>query len=184
MTTKSKLMTAEELLNMPDDGRRYELIEGELIELPPPPGFLHGSVAGNAYWELRNFTRRHGVGRVLAAETGFRISSDPDTVRAPDAAFVANERLPEGDPPEGYLPLAPDLLVEVVSPSDRASDVDEKVHTWLDAGAKLVWVAYPSTKSVTMYRSRTDVTIVGGDELLNGAPVLNGFSIPVSRLFE
>ena len=184
MTTKAKLMTAEDLLHMPDDGRRYELIEGKLIELAPPPGFLHGSVAGNAYWELRDFTRRHEAGRVLAAETGFRISAVPDTVRAPDAAFVATERLPEGELPAGYLPFAPDLLVEVVSPSDRASDVQEKVHMWLDAGARLVWVAYPSTRSVTAYRSRTDVTIVEGDQLLDGSPVLDGFSIPVSRLFE
>lgn len=184
MTTSAKLMTADELLNMPDDGRRYELIDGELIELPPPPGFLHGSVAGNAYWELRDFARRSGAGRVLAAETGFKISSEPDTVRAPDAAFVAAERLPDGDPPEGYLPFAPDLLVEVVSPSDRAREVREKVHRWLDAGARLVWVAYPSTKSVAVHRSKTDVTIVEGEQPLSGDPVLEGFSIPVSRLFD
>ena len=184
MTTNIKLITADELLNMPDDGRRYELIKGELIELTPPPGSLHGSVAGNAYWELRSFVGGNVLGRVFAAETGFRISTDPDTVRAPDAALVVNERLPEGDLPVGYLPFAPDLLVEVVSPSDRASEVQEKVHMWLDAGARLVWVAYPSTKSVAAYRSRTDVMIVEGDDLLDGTLVLDGFSIPVSRLFE
>ncbi len=184
MTTSAKLMTADELLNMPDDGPRYELIKGKLIELAPPPGFLHGSVAGNAYWELRDFARRSGAGRVLAAETGFKISSAPDTVRAPDAAFVATERLPDGDPPEGYLPFAPDLLVEVVSPSDRAVDVQDKVRMWLGAGARLVWVAYPSTKTVVAHRSKTDVSIVEGEQLLSGDPVLEGFSIPVSRLFE
>ena len=184
MTTEARLMTAEELLNMPDDGRRYELIEGELIDLGLPPGFLHGSVSFNIGRALDGFVHPRGLGRVLAAETGFRISANPDTVRAPDAAFVATERLPEGDLPEGYLPFAPDLLAEVVSPSDRASDVQEKVHMWLDAGARLVWVAYPSTRSVEAYRSRTDVTIVEGDQLLDGAPVLEGFSIPASRLFE
>ena len=86
--------------------------------------------------------------------------------------------------PWDTFPFAPDLLVEVVSPSDRASEVQEKVHMWLDAGARLVWVAYPSTKSVAAYRSRTDVMIVEGDDLLDGTPVLDGFSIPVSRLFE
>ena len=136
MTTNTELITADELLNMPDDGRRYELIKGELIESTPPPGSLHGSVAGNAYWELRSFVGGNVLGRVFAAETGFRISTDPDTVRALDAALVVNERLPEGDLPVGYLPFAPDLLVEVVSPSDRASEVQEKVHMWLDAGAK------------------------------------------------
>ena len=184
MTTKSKLMTAEELLNMPDDGRRYELIEGDLIELAPPPGFAHGFTAGKIFAALYNFVTPLELGVVLAAETGFLVSTDPDTVRAPDAAFVAAERIHEGDLPVGYLPLAPDLLAEVVSPSDRASDVQKKVHMWLDAGAKLVWVAYPSTKSVAAYRSRTDVTIVEGEHLLDGAPVLDGFSIPVSRLFE
>ena len=184
MTTKAKLVTADELFNMPDDGRRHELIDGELIELAPPPGSLHGSVAGNAYWELRSFIGSHMLGRVFAAETGFRISTDPDTVRAPDAAFVAAERLPEGDLPEGYFAFAPDLLVEVVSPSDRAGEVREKVHRWLDAGARLVWVAYPSTKTVAVHRSKTDVTIVEGEQPLSGDPVLDGFSIPVSRLFE
>ena len=183
MTTKAKLVTANELLNMPDDGRRYELIEGDLIELTPPPGTQHGYTQFRTGFNLEQFVGPRGLGIVLTA-AGFLISTGPDTVRAPDVAFVSADRVPEGGLPQGYLPFAPDLLVEVVSPSDRASDVEEKVHMWLDAGAKLVWVTYPSTKSVTMYRSRTDVTIVEGDELLNGAPVLNGFSIPVSRLFE
>ena len=184
MTTKSRLMTAEDLLNMPDDGRQYELIEGKLIELTPPPGSIHGSVAGNAYWELRSFVGSRMLGKVFAAETGFRISFNPDTVRAPDAAFVSAERLPDGDLPAGYLPFAPDLLVEVVSPSDRAVDVRDKVRMWLADGARLVWVVYPSTKTVEAYRSKTDVTIVEGDQPLDGAPVLEDFSIPVSRLFE
>lgn len=183
MTTKARLMTAEELLNMPDDGRRYELIEGELIELAAPPGTRHGYTQFRIGLRLEQFVGPRGLG-VVMTEAGFLVSTDSDTVRAPDVAFVAADRLPDGDLPAGYLPFAPDLLAEVVSPSDRASDVQEKVHMWLDAGARLVWVAYPSTNSVAAYRSRTDVTIVEGDQPLDGAPVLEGFSIPVSRLFE
>ena len=183
MTTKAKLMTAEDLLHMPDDGRRYELIEGKLIELAPPPGTRHGYTQLRIGFNLEQFSGPRGLG-IVVTETGFRVVADPDTVRAPDVAFVAADKVPEGELPAGYLPFAPDLLVEVVSPSDRASDVQEKVHMWLDAGARLVWVAYPSTKSVEAYRSRTDVTIVEGDQLLDGSPVLDGFSIPVSRLFE
>ena len=183
MTTKSKLMTAEELLNMPDDGRRYELIEGKLIELAPPPGTRHGYTQFRIGLRLEQFVGPRGLG-IIITEAGFLVSVDPDTVRAPDVAFVATDRVPEGDLPAGYLPFAPDLLVEVVSPSDRAVDVQDKVRMWLDAGTKLVWVAYPSTKSVAAYRSSTDVTIVEGDQPLDGAPVLEGFSIPVSRLFE
>lgn len=183
MTTKSKLMTADELLNMPDDGRRYELIEGKLIELAPPPGTRHGYTQFRIGLRLEQFVGPRGLGIVIT-EAGFLVSANPDTVRAPDVAFVVADRVPEDGLPAGYLPFAPDLLVEVVSPSDRAADVQEKVHMWLDAGSRLVWVAYPSTKSVAAYRSRTDVTVVEGDQRLDGAPVLEGFSIPVSRLFE
>ena len=95
MATSAKLMTADELLEMPDDGSRYELIEGELVELVPP-GASHGFVASNAGATLREFVRPRRLGAVFAAETGFVISTDPDTVRAPDAAFVASDRLPEG----------------------------------------------------------------------------------------
>ena len=183
MATSAKLMTADELLMMPDDGRRYELIEGELIELVPP-GAAHGFVASNSGGVLREFVRPRKLGVVFGAETGFVISTDPDTVRAPDAAFVAADRLPEGGLPVGYLRLAPDLLVEVVSPSDTASEVHDKVCEWLNAGCRLIWVAYPATRSVTVYRSLEDVRILGPDDMLDGVPVLEGFSIRVSELFE
>ena len=183
MTVSTKLMTADELLKLPDDGKRYELIEGVLNEMSPA-GAAHGFVALNAAVILQQFVQPRGLGVVFAAETGFVLSTAPDTVRAPDAAFVAAERLPAGDLPAGYMRLAPDLVVEVVSPSDAASDLQGKVFTWLDAGCRLVWVVYPNTRSVTVYRSREDVRVLGEADTLNGSPVFDGFSAEVRDLFR
>lgn len=183
MTVSTKLMTADELLMLPDDGKRYELIEGVLNEMSPA-GAAHGFVALNAAVMLRQFVHSHGLGAVFAAETGFVLAMDPDTVRAPDAAFVAAERLPAGDLPTGYMRLAPDLVVEVVSPSDTASELHGKVCTWLDAGCRSVWVVYPATRSVTIYRSREDVRVLREDDTLDGSPVLEGFSAEVRDLFR
>ena len=183
MAVSTKLMTAEELLMLPDNGKRYELIEGVLNEMLPA-GAAHGFVALNAAVILRQFVQSPGLGAVFAAETGFVLSIDPDTVRAPDAAFVAADRLPPGDLPPGYLRLAPDLVVEVVSPPDTASELQSKVCTWLDAGCRLVWVVYPATQSVTVYRSREDVRVLGADDVLDGGPVFDGFSAEVRELFR
>ena len=183
MTVSTKLMTAEELLMLPDDGKRYELIEGVLNKMSPA-GMAHGLVAMRAGVILFNFVHHRELGEVFAAETGFVLSTDPDTVRAPDAAFVAAGRLPSGDFPPGYLRLAPDLVVEVVSPSDSASELQSKVCTWLDAGCRLVWVVYPGTRSVTVYRSRENVQVLAEDDTLDGSPVFDGFSAEVRDLFR
>ena len=167
---------------MSDDGRRYELIRGELIELSPA-GFDHEYIALNVGSILREFVKPRRLG-LAVTEPGFIIASNPDTVRAPDAAFVAAHRLPEGRRPTGYLRMAPDIAVEVVSPSDREREVRDKALDWLAAGSRLVWVLYPSTRSVTVYRSETDVTTVDSDQILDGAPVLDGFSVYVTELFE
>ena len=182
MTTSAKLMTADDLLHMPDDGRRYELIRGELIELAPP-GPKHGYVAGRTYKALDDFVHPRRLGAIIT-ESGFIIASDPDTVRAPDAAFISAEMLPEGGLPDQYMRMAPDIAVEVVSPSDREREVRDKALGWLAAGSRLVWVLYPATRSVTVYRSETDVSTVDSDQILDGAPVLDGFSVYVAELFE
>lgn len=183
MTVSTKLMTADELFVLPDDGRRYELIEGVLNEMSPA-GMTHGLTAMRAGAILFNFVHQRELGEVFAAETGFILSTDPDTVRAPDAAFVAADRMPQGDSPPGYLRLAPDLVVEVVSPSDTASELQGKVCTWLDAGCRLVWVVYPATRSVTVYRSREDVRVLGEGDALDGSPVFQGFRAGVRELFR
>ena len=183
MTVSTKLMTADELLRLPDDGKRYELIEGVLNERALA-GAVHGLAATEAGILLHQYVHARGLGAVFAPGTGFVLSTDPDTVRAPDAAFVAADRMPQGDSPPDYLRLTPDLVVEVVSPSDTASGLQSKVCTWLDAGCRLVWVVYPAARSVTVYRSREDVRVLGADDVLDGVPVFDGFSAEVRALFR
>ncbi len=183
MITSAKPITAEEFLLMPDDGKRHELVEGELTELTPPPGWVHGKTQLNTGIVLREFVRPRRLGDVVT-ETGFVISTDPDTVRAPDVAFVSAGRLPKGEPPTGYLRLVPDIAVEVVSPSDTASEIRSRARMWLEAGCRLVWVVYPASRSVTVYRSMSDAVTLEADDVLDGAPVLDGFGVSVSDLFE
>ncbi len=182
MRTKRKWLTAEELLRLSTTGRRYELVKGVLFEMPPAGG-RHGSVAMRIGIVLGSYVRANEMGEVFAAETGFVLRRDPDTVRAPDASFIARDRLPEGELPIGYLEIIPDLAVEVVSPSDTPREVRDKVGDWLRAGTRLVWVIYPATRSVTVYRSINDFqTLSEGDEL-TGGEVVPGFTGSIRELF-
>ena len=181
MTTRT-LVTADELLRMPDDGKRYELIEGELIEMAPA-GPRHGEIAATIVIVLGHYVRQNDLGTIFAAETGFLLRYDPDTVRAPDAAFIAKDRLPSEGVPIGYFDTIPDLVVEVVSPSDRAGQVQEKIEQWIEHGVKLVWVAYPECRSITVYRSLSEVQVLHEGDILTGGPVLPGFSCAVSDIF-
>ncbi len=176
-------MTAQELLGLPDDGKRYELVAGALREMVPA-GARHGSVAARLTSLLDQHARAEGLGIVLAAETGFRISCNPDTVRAPDISFVARERVPPGGPPEGYWDLAPDLVVEVVSPNDTASEVQSKVQMWLESGVRLVWVVYPATRSVMVHESLKEISTFTTGDILGGGNVVPAFGCPVSEVFE
>ena len=123
------------------------------------------------------------MGEVFAAGTGFLLRRDPDTVRAPDVAFVSSERLGTSEASSGFLERAPDLAVEVVSPSDSAAAVQSKVEDWLGAGTRLVWVVYPDTRSVTVYRSLNEAEVLSEPDALDGAPVLTDLAVPVSDLF-
>ncbi len=182
MTTRTRPVTAEELLHMPDDGFRYELVRGELRKMVPA-GNIHGYVTVNLTGPLHQHARAGRLGRVYAAETGFKISSDPDTVRAPDATFVGQQRLERADETEGYFPGAPDLAVEVTSPSDTHAQVMEKALEWLDAGCRMVLVVDPKQRTVTVYRSREDIRILSGGDAIDGADVVPGWSLPVAELF-
>ena len=177
-----KLVTAEELLRMPDDGFRYELIRGELIRMTPA-GHQHGRLVVNVTTPLDQHVRQHHLGVVYGAETGFQLASDPDVVRAPDAAFVRRERAAEVGDVEGYWPGAPDLAVEVISPGDLYTEVEDKVLAWLAAGARMVVVINPRTRTATVYRSRTDVTVLGEEDGLDGGDVVPGWMMPVRDLF-
>ena len=182
MTTTGQKVTAEELLRMPDDGFRYELVRGELRKMAPA-GSEHGYLAVRVTGPLWLHVETHKLGRVYAAETGFQLASDPDTVRAPDAAFVSQQRIEEVGPVRGYWPGAPDLAIEVISPSDTYTEVEDKVFTWIDAGTRMVVVLNPRRRTVTVYRSRTDLTVLTEEDTLDGQDVVPGWTLPIADLF-
>lgn len=178
-------LTAEQFLELPTDARQHrELIRGEVVSMAPA-GFEHGLVAAALVRHLHTFASDSALGVVLSSETGFTISRDPDTVRAPDAAFVRTGRVPPPGSRGGFVELAPDLVVEVVSPSDRASDVLAKALAWVDAGVRLVWVVDPASRSVTVYRPDGLARILRGDGAqLTGEDVLPGLQIDLLDLFD
>jgi Uma2 family endonuclease len=174
------LMTADELLHTRIPDKLVELVRGRLI-VREPPGYLHGDVAMRLGILLGAYAHERGFGRVLAAETGFKLQSDPDTVRAADIAFLSRERVP--DPrPVGYLPLAPDLAVEVLSPRDRPGETLNKVGDWLDAGTRLVWVIDPDRRLARVYRLDGTESQLSGDGALDGEDVLPGFSCKLASI--
>lgn len=187
MTTKTAegttIITAEELLRLPRGKHRYELVKGELREMSPASS-RHGRVAMRLGSLLEQFVRKNKLGAVYAAETGFKLRETPDTVRAADVAFIAQERIPAEGEPEDFWAIAPDLVVEVVSPYDTAVEVQDKVTDWLQAGCRLVWVVYPNTQTVTEYRSLAEARVLTAAQNLEGGQVVPGFSCLVSELFE
>ena len=183
MRVRKLLLTAEELLRLPDTGRRLELVEGELFEMPPAGG-EHGDIAAVVLIVLGEYVRRHRLGRTFAAETGFVLARDPDTVRAPDASFLSYARLPRGEVPPGYIEMAPDLAVEVTSPSDSAREVQEKADSWLAAGTSEVWVVSPGRRTVTVHRPGREPIVTDQFGSLTGGSLLPGFEVPVRELFD
>lgn len=182
MTIAQQLVTADDLLHMPDDGFRYELINGELHQMAPA-GFEHGSTAMSVGSSLYQYVRAHQMGTVTTAETGFRLTSDPDTVRAPDAAFIMRERVEAAGDVKGYWPGAPDLVVEVISPNDLYTEVEEKVADWMQAGTRVVIVVNPRRRSVNVYRPGADVRVLTESDTLDGGDVVPGWTLPVREMF-
>lgn len=183
MTTVTQLLTAEDLLQMPGDGFRYELVKGEIRKMSPA-GQRHGRIAARFTWRLAQHVETQRLGAVYSAETGFLLSSDPDTVRAPDVAFVIRERVEETGDVEGYWPGAPDLAVEVISPGDTYAEVEEKTTQWLEAGARMVIVINPRNRTVAVYRSLNDISILEEDAILDAGDVVSGWKMAVKELFD
>ena len=183
MSTTVQPMTADDLLRMPNDGFRYELVKGELRKMAPA-GHEHGRVAVRFTWRLAQHVEINNLGAVYAAETGFLISTNPDTVRAPDVAFVSRKRLDAVGKVGGYWPGAPDLAVEVVSPGDTYSEVEEKAIEWLEAGALMVLALNPRKRSVTVYRSLSAITILNEDAILDLNDVVPDFKVSVKDIFN
>ena len=183
MTTTTQPVTAEELLNMPDDGFRYELIRGELRKMPPA-GHIHGEYALSIGASLQTHAKATGLGKTYAAETGFRLESDPDHVRAPDAAFVRRDRAEEAREAPGFFPGPPDVAVEVISPTDRYTEVEEKVADWLAAGTLAVIVVDPRRRTVKVHCSPTDVVALTESDVLSVGEVVPGWQMAVRDIFE
>jgi Uma2 family endonuclease len=175
-------MTAQELFEYSNEPYRQELVDGILYEMEPP-GYERGRVAMIIGALLYAHVNEQGLGTTLAAETGFLLASDPDTVRAPDAAFVTRERTEAVGPTDRYWPGAPDLAIEVVSPNDSRSMVEGKALQWLDAGTRAVVVVDPPLRTATVYRSRHDIRILAGDEPLDLHDVVPGFAPRTGDLF-
>ena len=186
MSAQRTLISADDLPDISAElsvrGQRCELVEGELI-INTLFGARHGAITQAAAFIIGSYVEHRELGYVFAAETGFIIQRDPDTVRAPDVAFVSKERL-QGEVPAGYMGIVPDFVVEVVSPNDSASAVQAKVEDWMRAGTRLVWVVYPETRSVAVYRSLQEAQVLSSAETLDAEPVFDDFSVPVSDLFK
>lgn len=175
-------MTAEDLARIEEPGR-YDLIRGEIIYMPPAGGD-HGEYGNNIGGFVWMYVRQHRLGKTFNSETGFLLSRDPDTVLVPDSAFVSTERLPAKADRRGFMPVAPDLAVEVVSPSDRDARVTQKAITYLEAGTRFVWVVYPDLQIVKVYTPDLNARILRADDILDGGDVLPGFELQVAEIFE
>jgi Uma2 family endonuclease len=180
MAAAQPITTADQLFQAPDLGR-CELLRGELIMMSPA-GSEHGMIVAEIAGILRDFVKPRALGVVLGAETGFRVSSNPDTVLAPDVAFIQTERV-GGRLPKDYFPGAPDLAVEVLSPNDRAGEVLAKVQDWLNAGCMAVWVVDPKTQTVTVYDADHRAMVFTSADTLTGGDLLPGFSASVAGIF-
>ena len=180
MTPVAEITTAEQLFREPGLGR-CELLQGEVVFMSPS-GSLHAVVVATLGGILYDFVQQRKLGWVFGAEGGFLIHRDPDTVRAPDAAFVSADRMP-ASVPAGFFPGPPDLAVEVLSPNDRASDVFAKVSDWLESGCRAVWVLDPVLRSVAVYSHTAQMRMLHVSDTLTDDDVLPGFQIEVRKLF-
>ena len=176
------LMTADELLARSAELGRCELIQGELIMMTPAGGF-HGDVANEMAYRLNVFVRENALGKAVAAETGFILERNPDTVRAPDVAFIRNDLVKQANTPK-FIPIPPDLAVEVNSPNDVVGEVVAKVQWWLAHGTRAVWVVDPESKTVTTYHPDGSARVVHHDETLTGGDVLPGFELSLATLLD
>jgi Uma2 family endonuclease len=178
----ARLVTADELLRMPEDGYRYELVRGVLTRMSPP-GSQHGLLVTRLALVLASFVERAGLGVVLTGDAGFRLAHDPDTVRGPDIAFIRHERIPAEGLPRTYWPGAPDLAVEVISSDDRPSDTADKLRDYLTNGVRAVWMVHPDERTATIHRPNRPPQVVRESETLEDEDLLPGFRCPLAPLF-
>jgi Uma2 family endonuclease len=184
MAIKTRV-TAEELWRLGEGDLRRELVNGEGVEMAPVGG-IHGRITSRVTRRLVEHVTQHGGGEVVVGDVGFVLTLpyDPERVRAPDVAYIAMDRLPDGQLPQGFIPGAPDLAVEVLSPSDNPVDIQQKVRDYLEAGARLVWVIAPAAKSATIYRADGSARLLRETDRLDGEDVLPGMAIALAEVFQ
>jgi Uma2 family endonuclease len=178
----AEIMTAEQLERIEIPGKSTELVRGRLVVLEPP-GTYHGKLAGRLLVRVGAFVESHRLGEVFGQDTGFRIASNPDTVRAPDLAFLGHERAARVAR-RGYAAVAPDLVAEIISPDDRPGEVRAKIAEWLDAGVRLAWELDPDRRVARMHRPDGSQSLVDADDELDGGAVLPGFRCELKDLYR
>jgi Uma2 family endonuclease len=183
MSTAAHLLTAEELFQLPEEQTRCcELIEGEIVRMSPP-GFAHAIVSQRISLLLLEFVERKQIGQVVVAEAGFLIGRNPDTVMAPDGAFIRQDRINAIGLITAYFPEAPAMVFETISPTDRVSEVGRKMRRWLEGGVELAWVIDPVARTITVYQAVDDIQVLAEKDSLTGGDVLPGFECRVAELF-
>jgi len=182
--TTTKLFTADDLWQRQQtDDQPYELVDGELISMSPTAG-EHGGLMASFSRHLGNHVVPNRLGRVFAGDVGFIIGRNPDTVLAPDVAFVRADRLPPDQQQKRFMPLVPDLVVEIVSPSNSPHEIEEKVRRYHEASVPLVWLAYVDERRVVVRERGEAPRAVGVGEILDGASVLPGLRLAIADLFQ
>ncbi len=182
-TTSTALMTAEELMQLPDDDLRHELINGELITMPLPK-LPHGRIATRLGLPLAQFVLENELGEVYISDIGYQVTWNPDTVLAPDVTFISKERLEQAGDVQGYWQGPPDLAVEVYSPGYRPGKVSERVSRLFSFGTKQVWIVDLKHSTVAVYRSESDIKTLSGSDYLEAQDLFPGFRIPLERIFK
>lgn len=180
-TTENRLFTGEELAAMRDVGP-CELVNGRVVPITPT-GDDHGAIEANIAAELRAYVRDRNLGKVRSGEVGIYVRRNPDTVRAADVLFISHDRYAQRTS-SVFLDVAPELIVEILSPSDSWTEVTQKLREYFAIGVRLVWVADPGARMIYAYRSLTDIREFTENGVLPGDDILPGFSVPVARLFE
>ncbi len=174
--TRKRKVSEEEFMRLPDNGRKYELVNGEVVEVPA--GIRHDALVMRIGVVLHPYTHSRGV--LCGSSAGYRLNSG--NVRSPDVSFILNERLPEGKPPIGFAEFAPDLAIEILSPSEDASELLRKIAEYFESGAKQVWVVDPDARRITIYRSPVDVQIFVEGDIIENNELLPDFRCRVSEL--
>ena len=182
-TTKRQLLTAGDLLRLHSQGVKGELILGVFVE-SVASGVEHGKIALKLGAILLAFITPRGLGHVFGTDSGVLLQNGPDLVREPDVAYISAERLPLDERVRGYLPVAPDLVVEIASPNNTVHEVYDKARMWLSHGVTLVWAVYPDTRTIDVHSLGAPAYTLTEDDALNGGEVLPGFTLPPRDVFD